>query len=93
MTSPNYSVIIEQAQPITVDMHPSQPITVSMVLPATDYFTGSLPNHNILPGVQGGIISEYYHLTSAQYSGLTGGSNADTLHSHTIPTPTWGTLS
>jgi hypothetical protein len=42
---------------------------------------GSLTNHNVTSGLQGGTTNEYYHLTSAQHSGLTG-SNATTLHKH-----------
>jgi hypothetical protein len=37
--------------------------------------------HNDLGGLQGGTANEYYHLTSSQHTGLTGGSNT-TLHSH-----------
>lgn len=42
---------------------------------------GSTANHNNLAGLQGGTGSQYYHLTSAQHSGLTGGSDT-TLHTH-----------
>jgi hypothetical protein len=37
--------------------------------------------HNDLASLQGGTTSEYYHLTSAQHSGLTGGTDT-TLHIH-----------
>jgi hypothetical protein len=41
-------------------------------------------NHNDLGGIQGGIpATEYYHLSAAQHTGLTGGG-ATTLHSHTL---------
>lgn len=50
-------------------------------------FTGSnltsilTRNHNDLQNIQGGTSSDYYHLTSAQQSGLTGAGNT-TLHYH-----------
>jgi hypothetical protein len=37
--------------------------------------------HNDLASLQGGTTAEYYHLTSAQHTGLTGGSDT-TLHTH-----------
>jgi len=37
--------------------------------------------HNQLPGLQGGTSGEYYHLTSAQWTGLVGGGET-ALHSH-----------
>ena len=40
-----------------------------------------LPSHNTLGGLQGGTSSQYYHLTSAQHSGLTN-SSGTTLHFH-----------
>lgn len=46
---------------------------------------GSTVTHANLSGLQGGTSSEYYHLTNAQHSALTGGSstNADSYHTHT----------
>jgi len=41
----------------------------------------STRNHNDLQSLQGGASGEYYHLTSAQLSGLTGGGNTS-LHLH-----------
>lgn len=40
-------------------------------------------NHNSLSGLQGGQSTEYYHLTSAQYTGLTDGGST-TLHRHPV---------
>jgi hypothetical protein len=37
--------------------------------------------HNDLASLQGGTTNEYYHLTSAQHGGLTGGTDT-TLHTH-----------
>lgn len=37
--------------------------------------------HNNLQSLQGGVAGEYYHLTSAQQAGLTGGGDS-TLHFH-----------
>jgi hypothetical protein len=51
---------------------------------------GSTTNHNATSGLQGGTTNEYYHLTSAQHSGLTGGS-ATTLHTHNSDNITEGT--
>jgi len=42
---------------------------------------GSTITHNNLSGLQGGTSGEYYHLTSAEESGLTGGGDT-TLHIH-----------
>lgn len=39
-------------------------------------------DHNSLNGLQGGVSSEYYHLSSSQHSTLTGGSDASSLHNH-----------
>ena len=39
-------------------------------------------NHNNLSGLQGGISSEFYHLTQSEYTGLTDGNDASTLHHH-----------
>lgn len=45
-------------------------------------FSGSAAtNHNSLPGLQGGSVNEYYHLTESQQIGLTAGTNT-TLHRH-----------
>ena len=44
-------------------------ITVSQTTPVP---------HNSLTGLQGGTANEYYHLTSAEYAALTGGSSAVT---------------
>jgi hypothetical protein len=44
---------------------------------------GSTVNHNTLSGLQGGTSNQYYHLTSAQQSGLTGGGDiGTTYHNH-----------
>jgi len=40
-------------------------------------------DHNGLINLQGGQSGQYYHLNSAQHSGLTGGGST-TLHSHSI---------
>lgn len=51
-------------------------------------FTGSnltdlaTRNHNQLQNIDGGTTDQYYHLTSAQHTGLTGGGNADAYHTH-----------
>ncbi len=42
---------------------------------------GSTQTHNNLSGLQGGTSGQYYHLTSAQQSGLTAGNNTS-LHNH-----------
>jgi len=42
---------------------------------------GSTQNHDGLSNLQGGTSGEYYHLTNAQHSGLTGGSDTS-LHNH-----------
>lgn len=42
---------------------------------------GSTIDHGNLSGLQGGTSSEYYHLTSAQHTGLTGGGDTS-LHTH-----------
>lgn len=42
----------------------------------------SLIEHNELAGLQGGATGSYFHLQSAQHSGLVGGAMTD-LHSHT----------
>ena len=39
-------------------------------------------NHNDLASIDGGAPGEYYHLTAAQHSDLTGAGNADAQHSH-----------
>lgn len=38
-------------------------------------------SHNDLPGIQGGTVGEYYHLTSAQQADLTDGGFT-TAHKH-----------
>ena len=38
-------------------------------------------NHTSIT-IQGGTTDEYYHLTEAQHTGLTGGGNADSFHTH-----------
>lgn len=46
---------------------------------------GSTVTHNNLSGIQGGTTDEYYHLTSAQFTGLTddgGVANASDQHIH-----------
>jgi hypothetical protein len=50
---------------------------------------GSTTNHNATSGLQGGTTNEYYHLTSAQYTGLTSGA-ATTLHTHNTDNLTEG---
>lgn len=42
----------------------------------------SAVNHNSLGGLQGGTTDEYYHLTSSEYTTLTTGINASSLHIH-----------
>jgi len=45
--------------------------------------TGDTALHNSLDGLQGGQASQYYHLTSEEWTSLRSGSaNADALHSH-----------
>jgi hypothetical protein len=55
----------------------------------THFTTPLIITHNELSGLQGGtgsgITGEFYHLTSAQSSGLTGGGST-ALHSHAVPT-------
>lgn len=51
---------------------------------------GSTTTHNNTSGLQGGSTGEYYHLTSAQHTGLTGGS-ATTLHTHNLDNLVEGT--
>lgn len=43
--------------------------------------SAAIPNHNDTLSIQGGSLTERYHLTSAQSSGLTGGV-VTTLHKH-----------
>lgn len=38
--------------------------------------------HRDLQDLQGGTTAEYYHLTSSHHTTLTGGVDADALHSH-----------
>ena len=38
--------------------------------------------HRDLQDLQGGTTAEYYHLTAANKTTLTGGGNADSLHTH-----------
>ncbi len=45
--------------------------------------------HQDLTSLQGGTTGEYYHLTSSQHTGLTGGSTTG-LHKHDIGTFTVG---
>lgn len=42
---------------------------------------GATPTHNLLSGLQGGTASQYYHLTGAEHSSLTGAGNS-TAHYH-----------
>lgn len=49
----------------------------------------STTNHNATSGLDGGQSGQYYHLTSAQESGLTGGL-ATTLHTHNTDSLTEG---
>lgn len=44
-------------------------------------------SHANLQGIQGGTAGEAYHLTSAQVTGLTSGSETN-LHTHTVVEPT-----
>lgn len=46
--------------------------------------------HNSTTGIQGGIATEYYHLSSAEWSGLRGGT-ATVLHKHDISVITGAT--
>lgn len=52
---------------------------------------GATMTHNNTSGLQGGTTDEYYHLTSAQHTDLTGGGNADTQHIHNTDNLTEGT--
>ena len=57
-------------------------------------FSGSVATeHNSLGGLQGGTVSEYYHLTSAEYTptATTGSGNVARLISPTFTTPLLGT--
>lgn len=38
--------------------------------------------HRDLQDLQGGTTAEYYHLTSSHHTTLTGGGDADALHTH-----------
>lgn len=59
----------------------------------TQVFAGStVTNHNTLTGLQGGTTDEYYHLTSAEYTG-TGTGNFVRANSPTLTTPNLGTPS
>ena len=59
----------------------------------TQVFSGStVTNHNDLAGLQGGTTNEYYHLTSAEYTG-TGTGNFVRASSPTLTTPNLGTPS
>jgi len=40
--------------------------------------------HNDTNDIQGGSVEDYYHLTQNQHNTLTGGSYADSLHTHNI---------
>jgi hypothetical protein len=55
----------------------------------THFTTPLIITHNELSGLQGGtgsgVTGEFYHLTSAQNTGLTGGGST-ALHSHAVPT-------
>lgn len=43
---------------------------------------GATPTHNLLSGLQGGTASQYYHLTGAEHSSLTGaGDSSNHYHS------------
>lgn len=60
-------------------------------------FMGSVAvNHNDLGGLQGGTANEYYHLTSAEYTGTGTGNfvkaTSPTLVTPLLGTPTSGTL-
>jgi len=43
---------------------------------------GGTTQHNNTSGLQGGTANEYYHLTNAHHTGLTGGGDAGALHNH-----------
>jgi len=45
---------------------------------------GSTVTHNNTSGIQGGAANDYYHLTVAQQSAITGGFNADAQHIHSF---------
>lgn len=61
------------------------PVTVHLVHSGEEHYshfhTPLITRHNDLVGIQGGSANEYYHLTQAQTSGLTGGNNTN-LHYH-----------
>jgi hypothetical protein len=55
---------------------------------------GNITDHNLLPGLQGGAVDEYYHLTDADYTELTEwldnvtlGDNGVTTLSQLVLTP------
>ena len=43
---------------------------------------GSLINHNVVPGLQGGAVTEYYHLTGDEHNRLVNYGDAQPLHYH-----------
>jgi len=45
-------------------------------------FSSPGTSHNNLSGLDGGTTGEYYHLTSAQHTGLTSGEIGTTYHTH-----------
>lgn len=63
-------------------------VTFAAVLSAFSqaYASSAATSHNALSGLQGGTTNEYYHLTSAQYTG-TGTGNFVRATSPTIATP------
>jgi len=49
----------------------------------TTFTAAAVTDHANLTSLQGGQAGEYYHLTSAEHTGLTTGASADALHTHT----------
>jgi hypothetical protein len=47
---------------------------------------GNITNHNLLPGLQGGAVDEYYHLIAADYTELTEWLDDVTLGSNGVTT-------
>ena len=52
-------------------------LKIAQVITASGSGGGGAAAHNSLSGIQGGTTNQYYHLTSARYSDLTGAQNAN----------------
>lgn len=66
-------------QDITADLVIQDTTSVDLAIDGSGLKATVLPagvDHNSLGGLQGGTTGEYYHLTSAEYSALIGGSGA-----------------